>query len=431
MWKPVRRMACPASGAVAAIGLLLALSPLSAQAASAAVVHVPCNATTLATAISGAASDETLSLTPYCQYQIKAALPVVGHDLAIAGHWATLRRSHAAGTPAFAILSVDAGTLAVSDLNFSNGNGAISATQNGSITVQGGTFSGNSAADGGAISSYTGMGNLTVTDATFTGNSATYAGGAIYTNEAAGNTTVTGSTFTKNKAGDIGGAIYNFFDMKVSDSRFNANQATSGGAIFNNAVGGDSLTGVTMYGNSATQDGGGIYTADCALTLANSHISGNHAGNDGGGIYQNLLVAYPDGLTLTNTSVQGNSAANGGGIYSDNSVVDLTSSTLEGNDATADGGAIYNDGYVLGFGDVNLGTSTISGNKSGGAGGGIYNTQGHVTATGSSVAHNTAVTGGGIYDGPGTDTVTLTSTSVLHNKPDNCSPPGSVTGCTG
>jgi predicted outer membrane repeat protein len=81
---------------------------------------------------------------------------------------------------------------------------------------------------------------------------------------------------------------------------------------------------------------------------------------------------------------------------------------------------------------VNLGTSTISGNKSGGDGGGIYNTEGDVTATGSSVAHNTAVTGGGgIYEGPGPDTATLTSTSVLYNKPDNCSPPGSVTGCTG
>jgi predicted outer membrane repeat protein len=388
---------------VVAIGVLFALSPLSAQAASTAVVQVPCNPTSLASAISSAASGETLSLTPYCQYQIKAALPVVGQDLSIAGHWATLRRSHAPGTPAFTILSVDAGTLAVSDLNFSNGNGAISATENGSITVQGGTFSGNSAADGGAISSYTGMGNLTVTDATFSGNSATYAGGAIYTNEAAGNTTVTGSTFTKNKAGDIGGAIYNFFNIEVSDSRFNLNQATNGGAIFNNALGGDGLTGVTMYGNSATQDGGGIYTSGCSLTLANSHISDNQSG---------------------------------GGIYSYDTVVDLTGSTLAGNDATADGGAIYNDGYVPfgppAYGDVNLGTSTISGNKSGGAGGGIFNTLGNVTATGSSVARNTAVTGGGgINEGPGPDTVTLTSTSVLHNKPDNCSPPGSVTGCTG
>jgi|HubBroStandDraft_2_1064218.scaffolds.fasta_scaffold21281_2 predicted outer membrane repeat protein len=426
-------MACPASGAAAAIGLLLVLSPLSAQAASAAVVNVPCNAATLATAISGAASGETLSLTPYCQYQIKAALPVVGQDLAIAGHWATLRRSHAPGTPAFAILSVDAGTLAVSDLNFSNGNGAISATENGSITVQGGTFSGNSAANGGAISSYTGAGNLTVTDATFSGNSATYAGGAIYTNEAAGNTTVTGSTFTKNKAGDIGGAIYNFFDMEVSASRFNANQATSGGAIFNNALGGDNLTGVTMYGNSATQDGGGIATFDTDLLLANSHIAGNHAGNEGGGIYQDESEGQI-GLKLTSTTVQGNTAGTGGGVYNADDVAALTGSLVEGNQATTDGGGIYNDGVPLGFGTVNLGTTTVSGNKAGADGGGVYNEGGFgiVTATGSTITRNTAaVTGGGIYEAPSAGTVTLTSSPVQHNKPDNCSPPGSVTACTG
>jgi predicted outer membrane repeat protein len=433
MWKPVRRMACPASGAVAAIGLLLVLSPLSAQAAAAAVVNVPCNAATLATAISGAASGETLSLTPHCQYQIKAALPVVGQDLAIAGHWATLRRSHAPGTPAFAILSVDAGTLAVSDLNFSNGNGAISATENGSITVQGGTFSGNNAADGGAISSYTGLGNLTVTDATFTGNTATYAGGAIYTNEAAGNTTVTGSTFTKNKAGNIGGAIYNFFDMVVSDSRFNANQATSGGAIFNNALGGDSLTGVTMYDNSATQDGGGIATANTDLILANSRIVGNHAGNEGGGIYQNGSEGQI-GLELTSTTLQGNTGATGGGIYNASAVDDLTGGLVEGNQATTDGGGIYNEGTYPAYGTVDLGTSTVSGNKAGHDGGGVYNDGyfGLVTATGSTITRNTAtVTGGGIYEAQSAGTVTLTSSPVQHNKPDNCSPPGSVTACTG
>ena len=173
--------------------------------------------------------------------------------------------------------------LAVSNLNFSNGNGAISATEDGSVTVQGGTFTGNSAANGGAISVNTGPGNLTVTDATFTGNTATDAGGAIYTSEFAGNTTVTGSTFTRNKAGEIGGAIYNFFSVEVSDSRFNANQATDGGGIFNASIGGDNLTGVTMHGNSATQDGGGVYSTNCSLTLVNSHVSGNHAGNDGGG----------------------------------------------------------------------------------------------------------------------------------------------------
>jgi len=56
---------------------------------------------------------------------------------------------------------------------------------------------------------------------------------------------------------------------------------------------------------------------------------------------------------------------------------------------------------------------------------------GIVTASGTPIVHNTAVTaGGGIYNGSG-GTITLTNSPVLYNKPDNCEPPGSITGCTG
>ena len=43
------------------------------------------------------------------------------------------------------------------------------------------------------------------------------------------------------------------------------------------------------------------------------------------------------------------------------------------------------------------------------------------------VTPNGAVFGGGIYDGPGPDNVTLTATPVQNNRPDNCEPPGSIT----
>ncbi len=45
--------------------------------------------------------------------------------------------------------------------------------------------------------------------------------------------------------------------------------------------------------------------------------------------------------------------------------------------------------------------------------------------------YNTASSGGGIYAGlPGS--VTLAgSSSVTGNTPDNCAPPGTITGCTG
>jgi hypothetical protein len=51
------------------------------------------------------------------------------------------------------------------------------------------------------------------------------------------------------------------------------------------------------------------------------------------------------------------------------------------------------------------------------------------TLAGSTITGNTAGAGGGIYLDSGT--VTLQDSTVSGNVPDNCAPPGSVTGCTG
>jgi predicted outer membrane repeat protein len=78
-------------------------------------------------------------------------------------------------------------------------------------------------------------------------------------------------------------------------------------------------------------------------------------------------------------------------------------------------------------------TSTLSGNHAAGHGGGIYNQDSvSLTVAGTHITGNRAPGGGGgiFVDGPD-GTVTLTSSPVTGNKPDNCEPPGSITGCTG
>jgi hypothetical protein len=62
---------------------------------------------------------------------------------------------------------------------------------------------------------------------------------------------------------------------------------------------------------------------------------------------------------------------------------------------------IYNQAYV----DLFVAGTPITGNRAHGGGGGIFD------------------------EGP--ENVTLTSSPVTGNKPDNCEPPGSITGCTG
>ena len=82
------------------------------------------------------------------------------------------------------------------------------------------------------------------------------------------------------------------------------------------------------------------------------------------------------------------------------------------------------------FGSVSFGTSTVTGNQAGTDGGGVYNV-GTMTAGSCRLTHNRAAAGGGIYDGPGPDTVTLTRSPVRYNTPDNCEPACSITSCTG
>jgi predicted outer membrane repeat protein len=66
----------------------------------------------------------------------------------------------------------------------------------------------------------------------------------------------------------------------------------------------------SVNGNSATNDGGGVYSAaDGALVIANSSLSDNAASGSGGGVYTG------SDLTMSNSLVAGNiSLDNGGGI---------------------------------------------------------------------------------------------------------------------
>ena len=72
------------------------------------------------------------------------------------------------------------------------------------------------------------------------------------------------------------------------------------------------LTNCTVSGNSATVNGGGVYSRG-TTTLTDCTVSGNTAGSDGGGLA--LYTGEHGAVTLTNCTVSGNSAlANSGGV---------------------------------------------------------------------------------------------------------------------
>jgi predicted outer membrane repeat protein len=414
-----------ARGASGSILLTAALGPAQSAQAAQAVFHVPCSASALASAITTASSGAALSLAPRCHYSLTEALPAVGQDLTIAGNGATLVRSYAPGTATFTILTLDAGSLTLADLNFRHGDGAVLVRGPGVLTINGGVFAENTAANGGAIDDMSENGTQ-VNGATFIGNSAANAGGAIYAGGLNG-VVVKHSTFIGNTAGQ-GGALFDFaFEgSSLSDSRFTGNKAGSGGALDFDAVIDGSASHILVSGNYATVEGGGILAASNFWSISDSVISGNHADGNGGG-----LVDYSFATSSIQSSyILRNSADYGGGLYLHSGDLKLTTNLIAGNHARIDGGGVYAAGSSFDLSSASFADTTIRQNYAGRRGGGIYN-QADVAATRTSIVDNAATGGGGIYnDGPAA-AVTLTGSNVLANIPDNCEPHGSIAMCTG
>ncbi len=173
-----------------------------------------------------------------------------------------------------------------------------------------------------------------------------------------------------------------------SDVVLNGNNA---GTVFTDSASSTAVTleDMEITGGSAT-DGGGIYNAG-TVNVTDSTISGNTAINNGSGIYDNFGA-----VTVTDSTISGNSAGtDGGGIYNygggsyNKIAVNVIDSTISGNAATTNGGGIYNAGTV------NVTDSTISGNSADTDGGGIYDNSGAVNMAGSILDN----TGGNCYSG--------------------------------
>jgi hypothetical protein len=351
------------------------------------------------------------------------------------------------------------------NVSCASGAAGLVAAVNGANAAGGGSIN----LDSGCTYSLTTVNNMTmgpnglpvvVTPITINGKNATIAGnstnfriiaidgssgGALTLN----GVTITGGHVAGMMAGGAGGGIINI----------------SGTLTLNSAV---------VTHNFASDAGGGIANGfGATATLNKSEVSWNtvpETGSGGGGI-----LGIAASLTLNDSIVDHNTAPGGGGIASGNgmgggpgSSITLNKSVISNNTAEgvpdSGGGGIANGGTLVsnnsqiinnhapgetGAGLLNHVTATlnktvVSGNTApGGLGGGIVNAiffLGQPTPTlvanNSTVTNNSADAGGGIVNisfdpaaSPGT--VTLDHTDVSGNTPDNCEPPGSISGCTG
>ena len=223
------------------------------------------------------------------------------------------------------------GTMTLTDMTFSgNTNGAIS--NEGTMTIDNCLVTGNSDKSLGAGLQNTGK--LTINNSTFTHNSTRQ--GAGINNQSPGTLTLSNSVVRGNSASDGGGGIYNSGKATITDSTIADNSSGYGGGIANQRLGTLTLHNSTLSGNSATKQGGGIYISEGAVMLNNSTLAGNSAPL-GGGIYRvsSRNTGLRNTLSVSRSTLAGNSATEqGGGIYCyDDSVITLIDSIIAGNAA--------------------------------------------------------------------------------------------------
>lgn len=262
-------------------------------------------------------------------------------------------------------------------------------------------------------------------------------GGAIWND---GTLSVLRASVTQTSAGaaGIGGGIYNNGALTVEDTTVSAGVAQTGGGLYNDSAGSAVLTRVTIDGNQASLEGGGIFN-DGSLTLIQSVVQNNSttaaATTLGAGISNNGIITiestsvaanttsgygvgggiYTRGqLEMRNSVVASNSAAEGGGINNEPpGRAVLARVTIRANDALS-GGGVFNSSSA-GF---SASESAIVSNSADNFGGGVANSiAGRLIFGNVTIGDNHTLAGLGIgldiADGPGF--VSLSNVAIVSN----------------
>jgi len=229
----------------------------------------------------------------------------------------------------------EGGTMLITESSFTenfNYGGRTIANSCGTAIIRFSTISDN-AGDFGGMGVYNDdCGEMIISHSDISGNTVWGKGGGIL-NE--GNLIIKHSTVSDNQADDTeGGGICNFGRLVIKNNSISNNTGAGpggGGGIYNTDT--LSIQNSIIAGNTAGDgNGGGISNDGGTITLKRTAVVGNDAPNTnvgwglGGGIYNT------DTLTANKSIISGNTAANdGGGIYNDGGTVTLMETTVADN----------------------------------------------------------------------------------------------------
>ena len=319
-------------------------------------------------------------------------------------------------------------------------------------------FAGSAPGNGGAVH-ITGPGDIDITGGEITGNIATREGGGLWNGSGIMNVEdvlIDDNEGNGDEAHDGGGGVFNNGGLiNIRNSIITHNRAEgmagSGGGVFNEANGSLFIENTEINNNNSSRAGGGLEDnsgAGTLITLINVNFSGNTTGNapgNGGaihitgsgdinitrGLYQDNVAGREGGalwngsgiMNVDSVTIDGNIASGqgptdgGGGVFNNGGTINLNASTLSNNltnGMEANGGGIHN----IENGTINITSATISMNQTENQGGGVYN-NGSMTFVTSTVAYNSAITGGGVSQGPSAMSTILSSSIIAVNTAED------------
>lgn len=303
-------------------------------------------------------------------------IDVIGNKTLISKNGSTLSRSTSYNHDSILSISPGSSLVLSGDLIINGNSNWISNDQSGSFIVNRGNLQvqdnvtiencrygvptsmwGTTPSGGSAVSNY---GSMTISGGTITGNSG--GDGTIYTS--GGKLTITGGSISSNS---------------------------------NRALVLEDGSELQMSGGNVDKNNGGISASGSVFTWTVLNISGgsisnnNSAGTRGAGIYLDFQAK----LNLSGGTIEGNSLAysysltgsRGGGIFvGQKSTADLTGGVISGNQST------YGSG-ICASGDITINGAVIRGNL----GDGIYIDQSEVTMVGGEINSNAVYLNAGIF----------------------------------
>ena len=221
---------------------------------------------------------------------------------------------------------------------------------------------------------------------------------------------------------DKGGAVSIWINSTpgLENCTFLENYALDHGAGVNDH-GGATLTDCVFRDNTADSHAAGLYVHDdIATTVTNCDFYDNTAVNEGGGAYIKIDGDPSEGPdpTFTDCTFSGNQAIHGGGMYCgigrSPSVIDCTFSNNSASGpglGLRSGGGMYNDSA-----SPLVDGCRFSGNTAYTNGGAIYNNVcSFPTITDCTFSDNSAVSGSGVYNFKGSDTLFVNCTFTGHH----------------